>query len=159
MIARLGARPLTIEIFTQSATLCEGDSVLLQARASAPGADINWTPRAGLANPDSAATMAAPGITTTYTATAVWNAETAAAQIEIAVSSLVIRNMSKRDAASGSDGAIILNPAKGVPPYLYSLDGENYGASRFFRNLEPGAYRVYAQDETGCAISRPVNIK
>jgi gliding motility-associated-like protein len=59
---------LTISADTTAA--CEGDSVTLTANAGNGGADILWTPSAGLSNPNGAVTGAAPATTTTYHVTA-----------------------------------------------------------------------------------------
>lgn len=154
------AQAFDVEILSQAAVLCAGDSVLLEAEASQPGASFSWTPRAGLANPDSSATMAAPGATTAYAVTAALDGETASAEVTITVGDLAARHLAKRNSAAGSaSGAIVVNAMQGQPPYAYSLDGEIFDANRFFRDLPPGNYRVYIRDETGCAISRPVSIE
>ena len=47
--------------------ICSGDSVLLTASGGNGGASFQWSPSTGLANPNSASTLAAPNTTTTYT--------------------------------------------------------------------------------------------
>jgi gliding motility-associated-like protein len=55
-----------VEASADTSVICGGDSVLIQASAGLGGANFTWTPPAGLANPNSAVTLAAPDSTTTY---------------------------------------------------------------------------------------------
>ncbi len=49
------------------------------------------------------------------------------------------------------DGQIIFEPQGGTPPYIYSIDGENYNGSSIQIGLEEGNYtRLYVQDANGC---------
>lgn len=41
----------------------------------------------------------------------------------------------------------------GTPPYLYALNGREYGAARQFSGLPPGVYILRIQDAAGCAWS------
>ena len=50
-----------------------------------------------------------------------------------------------------SDGIITIDSVTGgQPPYVYSLDGENFGTSTFFPNLSAGSYTISVQDANGC---------
>lgn len=48
------------------------------------------------------------------------------------------------------NGRIELEPTGGTPPYLYSIDGENFGGSSTLIGLEAGEYTVYIQDANDC---------
>ncbi len=50
-----------------------------------------------------------------------------------------------------SDGLITIDSvAGGQPPYVYSLDGENFNTSTFFPSLSGGDYTISVQDVNGC---------
>ncbi|MCB0738045.1 MAG: gliding motility-associated C-terminal domain-containing protein [Bacteroidetes bacterium] len=55
---------LRTELNIDSATICKGDSVLLEATTTAT--DFNWTPQNGLVNNKAASTYAKPDVTTKY---------------------------------------------------------------------------------------------
>ena len=48
------------------------------------------------------------------------------------------------------DGQIQILPEGGSPPYVYSLDGQNYYGSSTLIALESGEYNVYVKDNNGC---------
>ena len=49
-------------------------------------------------------------------------------------------------------------PALGVPPYSYSLDGVTFQPSNTFVNVAPGAYTVTVKDAAGSAATTTVDI-
>ncbi len=55
------------------------------------------------------------------------------------------------------NGSILVENVTGNnPPYIYSLDGENYQAGDFFGGLAGGSYEVFVQDINGCTTSETV---
>ena len=56
-----------------------------------------------------------------------------------------------RETAQGS--LLLENIGGGSPPYLFSLDGQNFQSSPQFQNLLPGQYEVLVQDGKGCEES------
>ncbi len=61
---------------------------------------------------------------------------------------------------NGDDnGRIIVDDViNGVPPFVYSLDGNNYQASPVFYGLTPNDYVVYVMDLDGCVGTEEVTI-
>lgn len=49
------------------------------------------------------------------------------------------------------DGLIDIVPSGGTPPYLYSLDNENFNGSRTIVGLVEGDYNVYIRDANDCS--------
>src|SRR6185312_9995295 len=66
--------------------------------------------------------------------------------------------------AGGNDGSIKGVGSGGIPPYMYSLDGETFQASATFNSLKMGSYTMYMEDSLGCmsstsfVISQPLPI-
>jgi gliding motility-associated-like protein len=59
----------------------------------------------------------------------------------------------------GATGRITVNqPAIGVPPFQYSLDGIIWQASNIFNGLIAGNYTVYFRESLGCQGSQPVTV-
>ncbi|MFK7934095.1 MAG: proprotein convertase P-domain-containing protein, partial [Saprospiraceae bacterium] len=48
------------------------------------------------------------------------------------------------------DGSIEITPSGGTPPYLYSLDNENFNGSRTVVGLTADNYNIYIRDANGC---------
>lgn len=48
------------------------------------------------------------------------------------------------------NGTIMFEVEGGVPPYLYSLDNENFSGANMFVGLEADDYQVYVKDDNGC---------
>ena len=48
------------------------------------------------------------------------------------------------------DGSIRIVPLGGIPPYTYSLDGDNYFGSSTFIALRADSYSIYLKDSKGC---------
>lgn len=58
-----------------------------------------------------------------------------------------------------SDGTItVVQPASGIPPYSYSLDGVTWQAGTVFSGLAAGNYTVYYRESNGCSGTTPVTI-
>ncbi|MCB9266143.1 MAG: choice-of-anchor L domain-containing protein [Lewinellaceae bacterium] len=54
-----------------------------------------------------------------------------------------------------AEGLLSLNPSGGTPPYLYSLDGENFFGPSSLNTLEPGEeYSLTIQDAAGCLFNQ-----
>jgi len=52
-----------------------------------------------------------------------------------------------------SDGAITVDGNGGTPPFLYSIDGQNFQDSNVFPNLPAGNFTLTVQDLNGCLES------
>lgn len=56
-------------------------------------------------------------------------------------------------------GSIKVNAVNGgTAPYLYSIDGNNYGTSQVFDSLAAGLYTVFVKDSKGCITSESKTI-
>ncbi len=63
------------------------------------------------------------------------------------------------DCFGDTNGTISLNAGGGTPPYLYSIDNENFTQGNIFIGLPGGEYTVYATDFTGeCTAQGTVTI-
>jgi len=49
-----------------------------------------------------------------------------------------------------NNGRLELTPIGGIPPYQYSLDGNNFKNSPIFIGLSTGGYTTYVRDSKGC---------
>ncbi len=59
----------------------------------------------------------------------------------------------------GHTGAIsVLSVEGGMPPYSYSLDGEDFSPTPVFSGVPPGTYAVLALDANGCVVSDTVEV-
>ncbi len=56
------------------------------------------------------------------------------------------------------DGRIEITPTGGTPPYLYSIDGENYNGASTIVGLTAGLYTAYVIDANGCTWSTEQDI-
>lgn len=56
------------------------------------------------------------------------------------------------------NGKIAALGISGVPPYTYSIDGENFQPSGTFSGLSPGTYIITIKDATNCMVSRVVTL-
>ncbi len=60
---------------------------------------------------------------------------------------------------NGGNGSLaVQNPAGGLPPYRYSLDGTAFQDELEFHNLKPGAYTVWLEDSNGCLFQRDTTV-
>ena len=57
------------------------------------------------------------------------------------------------------DGRFIISPTGGVPPYSYSMDGENFDGSPIRIGLTSGTYTIYIKDNNGCIWSEERSIE
>ncbi len=55
-------------------------------------------------------------------------------------------------------GILDANASGGLPPYLYSLDNEEYQESGHFEELPDGDYHVYVKDSNGCMNDTIVHV-
>ena len=55
-------------------------------------------------------------------------------------------------------GIIILEGSEGSPPYLYSIDGQNFVQNSEFGNLTAGTYQTTVQDANGCEAVEEVTL-
>ena len=51
-----------------------------------------------------------------------------------------------------NNGTVEVEAGNGVPPYLYSIDGDNFQLSPLFSSLAPGPYCISIVDDNGCFI-------
>lgn len=93
----VGSRPvLTV---SPSVTICEGESTELQASG---GSTYNWSPLAGLSDASTAAPLASPAVTTTYTVSAYDSGHTCPATATVTVTVL-----NKPVADAGPDKSLV----------------------------------------------------
>jgi hypothetical protein len=55
----------------------------------------------------------------------------------------------QEDTGTGN-GSLSVEASGGTPPYLYSLDGENFSASNTFEDLTAGEYTLFVEDANAC---------
>jgi hypothetical protein len=58
-----------------------------------------------------------------------------------------------------NDGSFRVQGLGGIPPYLYSIDGTNFGSISHFNNLLPQTYTIYIRDSVNCEarVTRSLN--
>ncbi len=56
------------------------------------------------------------------------------------------------------EGVIRLGARRGVEPYQYSIDGQEFRPFGIFSRLEAGTYRVYIQDAKGCLYDTTITV-
>ena len=61
--------------------------------------------------------------------------------------------VSDLDCFGQNDGAIVAEPAGGVPPYRFSLEGGPWQNAAAFTGLAAGTFEISAQDANGCEVS------
>lgn len=54
-----------------------------------------------------------------------------------------------KESCSGNDGSILIYGFKGTPPYVYSIDGQNFQTETSFTNLKEGNYTITMKDDLG----------
>ena len=59
---------------------------------------------------------------------------------------------------SNPKGNLNIIATGGTPPIQYSIDGNNYGSSGVFDNLDSGKYTTYVKDANGCITKDTVEI-
>ncbi len=64
----------------------------------------------------------------------------------------LLSNIDESCQGDGNGILIIENVVGGTPPYMYSLDGQNFQNNDSFENLDPGNYSVFIIDANGCGI-------
>ncbi len=57
------------------------------------------------------------------------------------------------DSGASNGTIIVAQPINGNNPYLYSIDGLNFGGSATFAGLSSGSYTFYMMDANGCSDS------
>ncbi len=57
-----------------------------------------------------------------------------------------------------SNGALTINVTGGTSPYLYSMNGEDFGTSNTFIGLDANDYILFVEDMNGCVASLPSSI-
>ncbi len=60
--------------------------------------------------------------------------------------------------AGDSDGMILVNPVNGIPPFSYTLNGEDQGSQDVYNDLAPGDYTITIEDANGCTASADVSV-
>ncbi len=72
----------------------------------------------------------------------------------------VVDNFSSKDLICNGvpEGFFQIAARRGIEPYQYSIDGENFRPFGIFGRLEAGTYRVYIQDSKGCLYDTTIFI-
>jgi len=58
----------------------------------------------------------------------------------------------------GSDGSVTVSASGGLPPYVYSIDGEPFGISNVFPGLAKGSYVITVRDQNACETVVPATV-
>ena len=79
---------------------------------------------------------------------------TAQEQVILATQALVAAATLENDITcnNDNDATISVMAAGGIPPYTYSLDGQNFQSAPLFTNLPEGSYTVIVQDDAGFQV-------
>ncbi|MBL7797039.1 MAG: PKD domain-containing protein [Saprospiraceae bacterium] len=105
-------------------------------------------------------TVLRPGETRTFTYT---NSEGCDSLVTVVVSAFPAATFSLNTDASCigiNTGSIsVLNPAGGLPPYRYSLDGTAFQDELVFDDLAAGAYTVWLEDSNGCLFQQSAAVQ
>lgn len=56
------------------------------------------------------------------------------------------------------DGSILIDLQGGTPPYLFSLDQENYSGSNLLYGLTAGTYDIFVMDNNGCEFNTTAEV-
>lgn len=133
--AIIGNATVDEQLITVSASGGTG-SLLYQLNDGTPQSDPVFT---GLANGTYTITVIdANGCTLELTATVAVNT--------LMVSASLVNDISCHNA---NDGMISVSVSGGMPPYQYSIDGQNYQAENTFPDLSAGSYTVAVLDNEG----------
>jgi hypothetical protein len=134
---------------------CTGGSVTLNGTATGGATVYSWSPTTGLSNPNSASTVAAPTVTTTYVLTAGDGANCADADtIVVTVNPLPLVNLGPDTMLCG--GTILLNA--GAQPNSTFLWSDNSTAQTLNAG-NTGSYSVTVTNtNTGCSNSDAINV-
>lgn len=54
-----------------------------------------------------------------------------------------------KESCAGNDGSVLIYGFKGTPPYVYSIDGQNFQTETSFTNLKEGSYTITMKDALG----------
>jgi subtilisin family serine protease len=133
-----------VQVSASSTTICEGESAALSASGAT---SYNWTPSAGITNPNSAGINVSPSATTTYTVEGTNNCGSETETITITVVSppatpVIVQN--------GNDLSVNTNPGETVEWYL---DGDLIGTGSTISMQGPGNYEAVVTNENGCEAS------
>lgn len=146
------ADAIVVETGTNTATICNGDCVNLQATG---GTGYSWSPTTGLSNPNIATPVACPTSTTTYTVTVTGGnplcPASATAQVTINVTSGYTVNTSfTNPLCSGvcNGTASVTSATGGTAPYTYNWS--TGATTQSIGGLCAGSYTVTVTDATGC---------
>jgi gliding motility-associated-like protein len=144
--------PMPVITMPAGSTICEGDSILLNAQATGTNS-YSWSPVTGLSDPAIATPVASPGITTKYILTVTNN------QNCISKDSLTVTVNSKPSFSLGSDRAIckgdslLLDAGYAASSYIWQ-DGTN---SPVYMVKDSGLYHVTLTRD-GCSGSDSIYI-
>jgi gliding motility-associated-like protein len=114
--------PYPVLTLSGDVTICNGESTVLTAYGALT---YEWTPPAGLDNPNSATPVASPSATTTYTVTGANGNCTSTASLTVTVSPDVI-------AAATAD------TTQGFPPLTVNFTNQSTGGVTYFWNFGDG---------------------
>ncbi|PKP29382.1 MAG: lectin [Bacteroidetes bacterium HGW-Bacteroidetes-18] len=147
-------------------TVCEGNSVTINAVASSATAVINWygTPTGGipLETGNSLTIMPASTITTYYI-DATENGCTTPTRTEVkmevlgntisSTSPITLNDIAIVD--DSNNNSITITNFPGIDNYEFNLNSfEEFGNETYFEHLEPGIHSLYLRDKTNCEISK-----
>ncbi|MEL7020289.1 MAG: gliding motility-associated C-terminal domain-containing protein, partial [Bacteroidota bacterium] len=140
--------PLETE-FTVTDNRCFGEDngvISVDASGGTPGYLYNWSTND---TAEKIGTLLAGTYSLTLTD---FNNCTRVDEVEVAQPSAISATLTPDTVGCFGDrnGGIIIDPAGGTPPYLYSLDNENFNGSQNIIGLTAGDYSVYVQDANGC---------
>jgi len=77
----------------------------------------------------------------------------------LAAAPIVVSPYAYPASSCNADGVVKVYRTGGIPPYTYSIDGENYQSSNQFSGLEGNTeYTLYVKDSKGCVGSQTINV-
>ncbi len=156
------------EVTSQDETICLGESVTLTTSSEgiAPFT-YSWTPTTGLDDPTSAAPVATPASTTTYTVVVTDNIGcTSSAETIVTVHELPQSNLgSTQNICEGETATLSANVSGGLAPYTYvwstgeTTESISVSPSALPLEDETYTYTVDITDANGCTSSESVDIR
>lgn len=156
--------PPKFTIANNDTTICQGYGVVINGQFD-PGLSFNWSPAAGVANPNALFTTVTPAVTTTYTVTGTYsNCAPVTDVITITVQPTPTINLTPTNVLCNGQntGSIVATGNVGNnPPLTFTLNpgGINAnGSPHVFNNLAAGVYTVTITSGLGCTNTATATI-
>ncbi len=139
----------------ENPTVCSGQPVAL---SSADGKSYTWAPATGLSSTAGETVFASPTQNTTYTLTVNSYGCLASRTFTVEVAESPLLSAEATMVYDRPTGSVTATATGGLPPYEFSLDGQNYQSSPTFENLDADDYTVSVRDANGCTATTTLSV-